>query len=709
MTFEILSRVVVLETGCPLQGLTVQALDADLLHDDPLGEGQTDEAGICRITVESGFWQVDKPDVYVVVKTKDGRMLASTRGAFLKDVTQDVSIEVPIPCFRLVEAGVLACSDLPPDLTAITVVPALRELTLNPAAREDDLVAEIERELASAGTVLALLKQYMGLLRVSADNRAMPFQKLAKLFELGRDLTGLEGHHYGVALGLRLSGQEHPLSHMDNVVGLLWGATLQDESPWVGKTFRRGDDAALQAVVGERHLDPASRYLGINHFNHLDWHPANNISLAALTLWLNLRDAPVEERQAFGYERIGGHFVAGSAFSVYEQSPRQVFALNYRWPWLGNRPPLSWLIDEMVQIAEGLYLGQLLFASRRLLSSFDARRPPEDYAYQHMGYFVLWSPIWNNEARRLFPFLEIPVTAPGVVGSSVSVEGARYRDLRLDDRPPSTCSDQIFAEVKADLAARETILHLLADYGNALQDNPDNNSPLFGRLQELFNRAAPVKTMSGFYRGALVSWRGAGLLDLFSRNQLNMVWTGFAGRLSTWTGKTFDPISRERLIELTDGFETGELPTAWGSNTQALRTMKEREVGRLMKLARIWTEPASQTEAINFGYDVKNFFFIAHAATSVNHANAGKRIYQFNYRWPSLRTIPPDCFCIDEVVQLADGLFLGQLMYATDWLKPYDPRRSPDDYRYGMFGYFLLMERDWHQLRLRIGFDLENV
>jgi hypothetical protein len=708
MSFEIKIRVVALETGRPLSNLDVQAMDADILYDDPLGAGRTNDDGIIRIPVETGFLQIDDPDVYVVVRNKDGRVLASTRGAFLRDVTRDVSIEVPIPCFRLLEAGVLTARDLPPDLSAITVAPALHELTLVSAARDDALAGEIERELDDVPTVLALLKQYMETLRTSADNQAVPFQKLAKLFEMGRDLSALEGHHYGVALGLRLSGEQHPLFRMDNVLGLLWGATLQDESPWVGKTFRRGDQTAMQAVVGPMNLGPSSRFLGINHFNHLDWHPGNNISFRALTCWLDLQEAPADEKQAFGYERIGGHFVAGPAASVYAQSPRQVFALNYRWPSLANRPPLSWLIDEMVQISEGLYLGQLLFASRRLLGSFDARRPAEDYAYQNMGYFVLWNQSWNGEARRLFPFLEIPVTAPGLVGS-VSVQGSRYRELKLDDRPPSTCSDRVFAEVKADLAGRETIMHLLRDYGNALQEKMDNNSPLLARMQELFNRAAPVGGLSGFHRGALVSWHGAGLLDLFSKNKLNQLWSGFAARFSTWTGKTFDPISREHLMEMTDGYETGERPSMWGSNTQALRTMKERELGQLMKLARIWTEPASQTEAIKYGYDIKNFFFVAHAATSVNKACPGKRIYQFNYRWPKLRTIPPDCFCIDEIVQLADGLYMGQLMYATDWGKPYDPRQSPEAYRYGMFGYFLLMDEPWHQLRLRLGFDLENV
>jgi hypothetical protein len=492
-------------------------------------------------------------------------------------------------------------------------------------------------------------------------------------------------------------------------VGLLWGATLQDQSPWVGKSFRRGDEAALREAVGGE-PGPSSALLGINHFNQLGWHAANNISFHALTWWLNLQDAPPEEQHAFGYDRNGGHFVAGPAPSVCAETPRQVLSLNYRWPTLGNRPPLSWLVDEMVQISEGLFLGQLLFASHHLLGRYDARRPAADYAYQHMGYFALWDDRWNAESRRLFPFLEVPVTAPGLVTSgSATPPGSRYRDLKLDSQPPATCNDRAFAELKADLAGQPTVLHLLRDYSNRLQDGLDNSSPLFLRLQELFNRGEPVTAMHGFHRGALVSWHGAGLLDLFSKNALDVAWQGFAARFSTWTGKSFDPITRERLVELTDGFETGELPSTFGANTQALRTMKEREVGRLMKLANIWTEPASQTEAINYGYDVKNFFFIAHAGTSVNQDCAGKRIYQFNYRWPKLRTIVPDRYCIDELVQIADGLYLGQLMYATDWLKPYDPRQPPTAYRYGMFGYFLLMEDDWHQLRLRLEFDLDNV
>ncbi len=48
-------------------------------------------------------------------------------------------------------------------------------------------------------------------------------------------------------------------------------------------------------------------------------------------------------------------------------------------------------------------------------------------------------------------------------------------------------------------------------------------------------------------------------------------------------------------------------------------------------------------------------------------------------------------------------------MYATDWLKPYVPHLSPAEYKYGQFGHFLLMNEAWYQIRLRIGFDLEDV
>jgi len=79
MSFEIRSKVVALETGRGVPGLTVEAYDADLLYDDKLGVGQTDADGGCCIPVHVGFFSIARPDVYLVVKSKDGRVLSSPR------------------------------------------------------------------------------------------------------------------------------------------------------------------------------------------------------------------------------------------------------------------------------------------------------------------------------------------------------------------------------------------------------------------------------------------------------------------------------------------------------------------------------------------------------------------------------------------------------------------------------------------------------
>jgi hypothetical protein len=60
-------------------------------------------------------------------------------------------------------------------------------------------------------------------------------------------------------------------------------------------------------------------------------------------------------------------------------------------------------------------------------------------------------------------------------------------------------------------------------------------------------------------------------------------------------------------------------------------------------------------------------------------------------------------------VKIAEGLYLGQLIYATELLKKFDPKEDPSAYKYRLFGYFLLMDEDWQRRRLAIGFDPYDV
>jgi len=575
--------------------------------------------------------------------------------------------------------------------------------------REDTLFKEILKDLSDKVSILELFKGYMMELRKNPDNNAPQFRKMAKLFEMGITPNHVEGHHYGVPLCFRTGDSGEPVSSISNVLQMLWGSTLEGQSPWAGKSFSRVTEGVITSITSDVTMQ-GEIFLGINHFNKINFKIPNVVSFQVLNILMQLETPPREEIEKFGHEKKGCNFIAGIGESIYPDTPRTVFQLNYRWKNLKNIPPLCWLIDELVTIGEGLYLGQLLFATERLLSLYDPKIPVADWHYQHFGYFLLFDDRWNKEARRLFPFLEIPENAPGMV--SVSDEAptglAGLSTFTFESEASGPRDDVLFETIVSELKKQPTILHLLKSYSDMLQSDMDNTSPYFSRVQEIFNRGIGVTDMEGYYHGALVSWHSEGIFKLFDVNSLNIVWTGLAMKFSTWTGKSFETITEEYLREITDGYEKGEVPTRWGSNTQSTRTFQEKFVGRLSEIAHVWNETVPREEALRNGYDVKNFFFIGRQAFSVNPLCAGKPVYQINYRWPRLKTIIPDCFCIDELVQIARGLYLGQLMYATNVLLPYDPVKDPREYKYRNFGFFLLMNEGWHQLRLKMGYDLSN-
>ncbi len=578
------------------------------------------------------------------------------------------------------------------------------------ADRENPFMTQVFNDLKEQGSILELFKVYKDVLDRSSDNDDPVYAKLAALFDAAKTPEVMQGHYYGITLGVRAGNMPESMAQYGNVLGLIWGSTLSNECPWVGKSLSPIESSNIKAITGQ---DTASQpiMLGINHFNRIHTRVLNPVAFQFLNSWMDLHPAPQEEQDAYNWEKNGAYFTGNHASSVNPKSPRPVFQLNYRYKPLANRVPNCWLIDELVEISPGLFLGQLCYATRKLLNDYDPERPAQYYQYQNFGYFLLLDKYWHSEARRLFPYLEIPPDAPGMKVPKITETLLQpgFNTFTFQEPPLPICNDELLKQTRAEAGQYPTILHYMKNCSLSLQDKMSNDSPYFSQLGELFNRGITPETMDGFYHGALVGWHSEGIFDLFGANTINMMNTHIGAPFSTWTGKRFDPIATERLKEITDGYETGQLPTVWGSNTQALRTLKERFVGRMMNLANIRSEEATQEEKIKLGYDLKNFFFIAHKAQSVYSQSVGKEVFQFNYRWPKLETIIPDCYCIDEMVQIAQGLFLGRLMYATNVVEPYDPYKDPSVYEYGMFGYFLLMDRKWQQIRLSIGYDLHNV
>src|SRR5512147_148633 len=105
MILHISGKVHELETGRPVKGLTVEAYDADAFSDDLLGSTQTDDEGRYDVSTPSrrGLFR-ERPDAYILLKDPKGRTLKSTRSSHLRDINEDVVINVPISCYKLVEA-----------------------------------------------------------------------------------------------------------------------------------------------------------------------------------------------------------------------------------------------------------------------------------------------------------------------------------------------------------------------------------------------------------------------------------------------------------------------------------------------------------------------------------------------------------------------------------------------------------------------------
>lgn len=157
MILHISGKVRELETGRPVSGVTVEAYDADAIHDDLLETAQTDDDGHYEVPTKArvGFFH-ERPDAYIILKDGKGRTLKSTRSTHLRDIEKDVVIDVPISCYKLVEAGILRSDQLPPELGQQSAAKAPSHFSFE-TPKGDPTFVDIERDLALRASVLDLL------------------------------------------------------------------------------------------------------------------------------------------------------------------------------------------------------------------------------------------------------------------------------------------------------------------------------------------------------------------------------------------------------------------------------------------------------------------------------------------------------------------------------------------------------------------------
>ena len=573
----------------------------------------------------------------------------------------------------------------------------------------DPLIRVImDEDLKGLKTPLALMKKYADQLNQATSHGDID-DKLDKLFLSGRTPESLDGYYHGITISLKTgTDAQDKLSRICSVfdsdgidpLQIIYGRLLSKTSPWAGKNFTKLNPAKLAVMTQGFETGDAAAYLGINSFRRANKDFVNNLAGNVLSTVIDMEGVPGPDAQQHSWIFAkGGLFLANKQGSVDPKHPeKEVVALNYRWESLGNKLPNRLLVDEIVEIAEGLYLGQLFYATsiKHMARDFDPHVKKEDYKYRSFGYFLLMDDSWEHEKNMLFPDLTYQMA---------------------DDLPEkfSTCNFTASSQsemVKAEIGDKKTILHYLQDLAKGVSEDSDSEAAYFDQMHRLFMCGRQPEGIDGFYHGGVVAFKSSGFLKKLGKNILNDLWP-LVRPFSPWTGKTFTPATVEKIAKYIGAdadYYKDATPLILGTNTY--RRELDLSLGAaafiehldMIGMAVEYPDEDEKQEEIY----VKSFFFAATNAPSINPACSGKTVLQFNYRWPELHIMPPDNLCFDELVQIADGLYLGQLLYSVRPEITYSPDKEPSAYQYEHFGYFMLMDDDWWSIKEFICFDTEK-
>jgi hypothetical protein len=417
--------------------------------------------------------------------------------------------------------------------------------------------------------------------RILSDNAQRPLwdetaAKLDALFKCGR-YAQLDGPMIGVSMGIRdsdyfretarLFGKDHSTIANLEWMATAWNATFASTGIWMGKTFEPVTKEIFGAKCGYAPkamgaFDPATARIGRNFFRE----PANpnflqGIGLPVLTQVWRLRDRPadiqvqgffgtllqrnLEKEKVIPYTRTGGIFLAGPGASVVEEMRgKRVYQLNYRWPLLEPAFPMTRLVDELAQIAEGIYLGQLVMATRHysigqlrfslfggsgapleLGDAFGEATDEAAYGYQNNGYFLMIDPAFAKDAYsdRAFPMLRPRSGESGYreLGCDQAAAPAVQRTSQRDSAFPAVSDWKDGWQADSSLRAKFTTFCLdEAGTGEPLRDGEsilqmlqrvqkeisaatllDDHLRRFETLHRLFRSGVPPTVVDGVFQG----------------------------------------------------------------------------------------------------------------------------------------------------------------------------------------------------------------
>lgn len=433
--------------------------------------------------------------------------------------------------------------------------------------------------------VFAMLGGYR---RILGDNRRREewdgiHEKLKTLFMCGTSVP-IDGPMIGISLSIRDSdyfretaktfGHDRSMLAHIEWMATLWNATFGSTGLWMGKTFEPVTQDTFAAKCGH-HAGTVGRYdaavarIGRNFFREpADTRLLQSLGIPVLSQFWGLKDRPLQsntpgfdgqllkrnldKEKAIPYIKTGGIFLALPGESVVgEMNGKPVYQLNYRWPELHPAFPMTRLIDELVQIADGVYLGQLVMATHHYslgtlrLPLFGEISPhwelgeqyiaaeDVDYDYQNNGFFLMIDTAYAKQAYAdaAFPYLrprrgekgyvelgydKLPVARSGA--STPTKPSSDYPHVadwvsgwKLDEAlrtkfttfclEPSPKGEE--GDVRELLRPGESILQMLQRFQGEIgsASSFDDHLRHFEKLNRLFRRGIAPKIVDGVFQG----------------------------------------------------------------------------------------------------------------------------------------------------------------------------------------------------------------
>jgi len=438
----------------------------------------------------------------------------------------------------------------------------------------------------------AMLANYQRILADNNQRKQWPsiHDKLKTLFLCGK-AAPVDGPMIGIPVSIRDSDyfrDAAKLYHKDRsllasieLMATAWNATFADTGLWMGKTFepvskmlvgdKCEDDPELMAAY-----DQATTRIGRNYFREpADPNLLQKLGLPVLDQVWNLKNRPMsadaegfdgellktnlDKEKAIPYSMTGGIFLAAMGSSaVPEMQGKQVYQLNYRWPKLKPAFPMTCLVDELVQVGDGIYLGQLVFATKhyslgainlpfisgehgielgepyqpnkrsffetiRALFTGQTKVQTPDYGYQNNGFFLMMDPAYAKQvyADDAFPqlrprsgeigFKELGYDEAPVVTKQTDdrdwIEGwkddeaLKQKFTTLTTESSTKSSD---ADVNEMLREGESVLQMLQRISTDISEQTKHEDHLkhFESLHQLFRSGIAPKVSNGVFQGA---------------------------------------------------------------------------------------------------------------------------------------------------------------------------------------------------------------